>query len=232
MQNCTPCLSFRDAVLWCATFLSQSYTRVISFLALYLFLFYRFCSFRKPYMEGALIEFDKNNDLQSANVAYFWTSERDLWFPVFRQLNLNIMYIYICVCVNLCSKEKHLFSNKAGGPWTLGWHGPTTTHPSRRENVPAQSKSVSFLFCSTNAWGCFKWKGILLQTILLPTSRHTVLMPSLTTALCRLYRCLHLSNKCVFAGRWQLRISWPLCALPFLLLCCPSYRCGHVLILF
>ena len=26
---------------------------------------------------------------------------------------------------------------KAGGPWTLGWHGPTKTHPSCRENVPA-----------------------------------------------------------------------------------------------
>ena len=26
---------------------------------------------------------------------------------------------------------------RAGGPWTLGWHGPTKTHPSCRENVPA-----------------------------------------------------------------------------------------------
>ena len=26
---------------------------------------------------------------------------------------------------------------KAGGPWTLGWHGPTKTHPSCRENAPA-----------------------------------------------------------------------------------------------
>ena len=29
------------------------------------------------------------------------------------------------------------FHVTAGGPWTLGWHGPTKTHPSCRENVPA-----------------------------------------------------------------------------------------------
>ena len=40
----------------------------------------------------------------------------------------------MCVCSHRDSFE--LFYS-AGGPWTLGWHGPTKTHPSCRENVPA-----------------------------------------------------------------------------------------------
>ena len=53
----------------------------------------------------------------------------------------------VCVCVTLgiIGILSDLFGLpfcflafvKAGGPWTLGWHGPTKTHPSCRENVPA-----------------------------------------------------------------------------------------------
>ena len=46
----------------------------------------------------------------------------------------------VCVCVTLGVIGillLDLFSFRAGGPWTLGWHGPTKTHPSCRENVPA-----------------------------------------------------------------------------------------------
>ena len=39
------------------------------------------------------------------------------------------------VCVNHTKNVKLL--SFAGGPWALGWHGPTKTHPSCCANVPA-----------------------------------------------------------------------------------------------
>ena len=52
------------------------------------------------------------------------------------------IYIYICVCVwNFWTEVKPLllllFQLSDGGPWALGWHGPTKTHPSCCANVPA-----------------------------------------------------------------------------------------------
>ena len=48
----------------------------------------------------------------------------------------------VCVCVCVPLVVTGILLNcfvlfLAGGPWTLGWHGPTKTHPSCRENVPA-----------------------------------------------------------------------------------------------
>ena len=41
-----------------------------------------------------------------------------------------------CVCVWTIWRDVKLLSF-AGGPWALGWHGPTKTHPSFCANVPA-----------------------------------------------------------------------------------------------
>ena len=42
----------------------------------------------------------------------------------------------VCVSNSVPKSDPQKIST-AGGPWTLGWHGPTKTHPSCRENVPA-----------------------------------------------------------------------------------------------
>ena len=61
----------------------------------------------------------------------------------------------------------------AGGPWTLGWHGPTKTHPSCRENVPA--------WCT---WAHYKMQ---LVATLLPSCKVLVSSADLhaTTSPCR-----------------------------------------------
>ena len=43
----------------------------------------------------------------------------------------------VCVPLVVTGIPLSCFFFLAGGPWTLGWHGPTKTHPSCRENVPA-----------------------------------------------------------------------------------------------
>ena len=55
--------------------------------------------------------------------------------------NLTI-YISVCVCVcpppflGVCAFPT---KTRAGGSWTHGWHGPTKTHPCRRDTRPDQS---------------------------------------------------------------------------------------------
>ena len=66
-----------------------------------------------------------------------------------------------------------VFSFAAGGPWTLGWRGPTKTHPSCRENAPA--------WCT---WAHYKTQ---LVATLLPFCKVLVSSADLhaTTSLCR-----------------------------------------------
>jgi hypothetical protein len=55
-------------------------------------------------------------------------------------IHIYIIYIYVCVW-NFWTEVKPLllllFQLSDGGPWALGWHGPTKTHPSCCANVPA-----------------------------------------------------------------------------------------------
>ena len=58
-------------------------------------------------------------------------------------LPLNCSCVCVCVPLVVTGIPLNCFVLfQAGGPWTLGWHGPTKTHPSCRENVPAWCASL------------------------------------------------------------------------------------------
>ena len=91
----------------------------------------------------------------------------------------------VCVCVFVWQPPvKRLF--KAGGPWTLGWHGPTKTHPSCRASPDSKAVSVFLQVKSSKLY----W--LLTQHF----------------AWLRRLKATWIHVKCVIAGRFPKATSW------------------------
>ena len=106
------------------------------------------------------------------------------------QLCLAMKAMCVCQALFLRVNSRSFHENsKAGGPWTLGWHGPTKTHPSRRVNVPAK---FELLYKLSNSPCLVPWWFMRLN--------HTCCGPSILTAVSphgiHMDTCIHHTSVC------------------------------------
>ena len=161
----------------------------------------------------------------------------------------RVVFDSVCVCVKLCIKEQGDWSRFAYPVQRS--YGISVEEWSDQPLVPAQLLLLNLPVFYQRS-GCL---GVQVfhersKTYLLQTQRFSVALHDWFSWL-QSHRCLHLSYKCVFAGRFPSATRWhgsrcdpcesaqqvwrrqmctssTLLFLPFFLLCFLASRCGHV----